>query len=261
MNRTSLSCRKIASSYYADTGNYVGKTTVHKIIRHKLGFRYLKTIKKSNYLITYNGISGCLVFIKLIVRCLIKGFEFIYIDESSVETNNTHFRCWRKKSEHIFFGNCKKEKLNLIAAVTKDSVFYYEINESNTNAEIFLNFMKKVNELLKKITNKKYIIILDNFRGHKIKELFDYYKKEKLNIVFNIPYCSYFNCIELCFRGLKQIFYSNIYNSTTEMKEDIKEYFESPNINKTLLLNYKETLLQYLSVFNEYRYKNLNNYD
>ena len=120
--------------------------------------------------------------------------------------------------------------------------------------------MKKVNELLKKITNKKYIIILDNFRGHKIKELFDYYKKEKLNIVFNIPYCSYFNCMQLCFRGLKQIFYSNIYNSTTEMKEDIKEYFESPNINKTLLLNYIETLLQYLSDFNEYRYKNLNNY-
>ena len=42
-NRTSLSCRKLPFSYYIDTGNYIGKSTIHKIIRHKLGFHYLKT--------------------------------------------------------------------------------------------------------------------------------------------------------------------------------------------------------------------------
>ena len=70
-NRIGISCRKLATSYLKDTGKYVGKSTVQKIIRHKLGYRYLKTVKKSNYLITDPGISSCLVFIKVIIKALI----------------------------------------------------------------------------------------------------------------------------------------------------------------------------------------------
>ena len=76
-NRIGISCRKLATSYLKDTGNYVAKSTVQKIIRHNLGFRYLKTIKKSNFLITDPGICLCLVFIKTLIKSLIKGFELI----------------------------------------------------------------------------------------------------------------------------------------------------------------------------------------
>lgn len=261
INRASLSCRKIASAYFEETGKYIGKSTIHKIIRHKLDYHYLKTTKKSNYLITYNGISASLVFIKVIIKCLKKGFQFIYIDESSVESNNTHFRCWRKQSEHIYFGNNKKEKLNLIAAITKDKILYYELNESNTNAIIFLNFIKKVKEIIYNNPNNKYILLMDNFTGHKTPELMEYYKNEKLNVIFNIPYSSYFNTIELCFRGLKKRLYSNIYNSKKDMELEVKQYLQSSNLAQTLLLNYKETLFQYLSFSQKYKYKNLNNYD
>ena len=55
-NRIGISCRKLATLYTKDTGNPVSKSTIQKIIRNKLGYRYLKTVKKSNYLNADSGI-------------------------------------------------------------------------------------------------------------------------------------------------------------------------------------------------------------
>lgn len=107
-NRAGLSCRKIADSYFNETGKTIGKSTIHKIIRHKLGYRYLKTTNKSNYLKTNIAITSCLIFIKLIVKYLMRGFQFIYIDETSIQLNNNHYRCWRFPNEAIYFGDSKK---------------------------------------------------------------------------------------------------------------------------------------------------------
>ena len=46
-NRQGISCRKLAASYESETGKHIGKSTVNNILRHKLGFRYLRTCKKS----------------------------------------------------------------------------------------------------------------------------------------------------------------------------------------------------------------------
>jgi hypothetical protein len=125
-NRQGISCRKLAASYESETGKHIGKSTVNNIIRHKLGFRYLRTCKKSNYLITQQGIFSSLCFIKIFVKCLIKGFDFIFIDESSIQSNNPHYRCWRKYHEQIFFGSNYKTKINLIFAISKNDIIYYD---------------------------------------------------------------------------------------------------------------------------------------
>ena len=77
-SRIGISCRKLAASYTKDTGNPVGKSTIQKIIRHKLGYRYLKTVKKSNYLASDSGVCSCLVFIKIVVKALIQDTIFNY---------------------------------------------------------------------------------------------------------------------------------------------------------------------------------------
>lgn len=111
--------------------------------------------------------------------------------------------------------------MNLIAAVTKNSILHYQINEINTNTDNFFKFIEDLNKTyIKKDGKNRYVIILDNFIVHKTQKILEYYKKEKLNIIFNIPYCSQFNCIELFLRSLNQQFYSNLYNNIEELKTD-----------------------------------------
>jgi len=47
-NRDCISCRKISSKYFDDTGIKVSKSKVHNILKNKLNLRYLKTTIKTN---------------------------------------------------------------------------------------------------------------------------------------------------------------------------------------------------------------------
>ena len=175
--------------------------------------------------------------------------------------NNSHYRCWRKYNEHIYYGNNNKAKINLILAISRNNILYYEFHGNNTNTSIFLNFMQKIAEKIKENTITKYVIILDNCTIHKSQELIELYKKEKLNILFLVPYASYFNSIELCFRALKQMIYSRLYESLDDLKKDIETFLASESIQKTIYLNFKETLEEYLYFFKNHQYENLNQYE
>lgn len=72
---------------------------------------------------------------------------------------------------------------------------------------------------------------------------------------------SNFNVIELSFRSIKKITYSNLYNSIEEVNEDVSKYLLSKEINNTLLLNYKETINQYILFFEQNKDINLNNFN
>lgn len=259
-NRAEISCRKLSTLYLQEKGKFICKSTIHKIIKNKLGFRYIKTCKKSNFLKTDLGKFSCFAFIKIIYKSLFVGFEFIFIDESTIKLNNTNFKCWRHYSEQIYFGKNDKSKINLLLAVTKDDIFHYELLNENTNSEKFLNFMKALNEKLKKKNDTKYVIIMDNCTVHKTEELIKYYKDEKINVLFNVQYCSYFNCIELCFRSLKKILYNKLYEKKEEIIQEIELFFKKEETKITLNKNYNETLRQYISYSQENKSENLNNY-
>ena len=259
-NRCGLSCRKLASTYFNETGKSISKSTINNIIKNKLGLHYLKTTLKSNFLKTDKGNYYSFCFIKIFIKCLIKGFEMIFIDESSIRTINSKYKCWRGYKEQIYFGNQHQHKLNLILAVTKDSVLYHEMNADNTNSDIFLKFMKNINKIISDNPQKKYVIVMDNFSGHRTEELFKYYESEKINILFNVQYASHFNSIELCFRSIKRITYSKLYKNNDEIKLDVTNFLKSDGIKNTLLKNYRETLQQYLLFIQEHQQENINNY-
>ena len=107
----------------------------------------------------------------------------------------------------------------------------------------------------------QYAIILDNLACHKTKELFDYYLENKINIIFNAPYISKFNAIEYSFRDLKKIIYSKIYGNEEEMINDVAKILVSDEFQKKLMNHCKETYINYLNVYKEEKYLNLNNID
>ena len=257
-NRTDITCRKIAKSFYEETGRYIGKSSVNNIIKNKLGYRYIKTTYKSNYLRSKKANILCLCFIKLFTRLIKLNFEIIFLDESKVESINTHLKCWRKPKETIYFGNAKKDKLNIIMAIGKSKVFQMTINKENTSSIVYLNFLKELYQKLQKEKNKRYVIILDNLKLHKTKEVIAYCVEKKINLVFNVPYQSVFNAIELCFRTIKKVIYSNLYDSIDDLKDKLNNLIEEESFTKSLLYNYKETLYEYIYYSENHKYDNLN---
>lgn len=259
-NRSQITTRKLAKIYYDETGKKISKSTIHNIIKNKLGYSYLKTTYKNNYLRSKNAIILCLCFIKIFVRLMKFNYEIIFIDESKVEAINSHLRCWRKRDETIYFGSGQKNKVNLIMAVGKNKVYKIEINQENTNSNNYLMFIKDLYCQLEKDKDKKYAIICDNLKAHKTKQVMDYFIEKKINVVFNVAYQSSFNAIELCFRAIKKITYTNIFNSIEDIKKKINDIIEAQNFNETLLYNFKETLKIYLYYEQTYKYENFNSY-
>lgn len=257
-----LSCRKIATKYFLDTGYKISKTKVNDILKNKLCLKYLKTTIKTNKVNNNRNIIISLCFIKIIIKCLKLNYKIIFIDESSIQCNTNNFRTWRKKDESIYFNLGNTKKKNLIAAIDDSNLLYYTINDENTNEQIFLDFMVNLKNILKSLNiNNNFVIILDNLSCHKTALLNNYYLKEKINVLFNSPYQSQFNCIELFFRLIKQKLYQKIFSSTDDAIEEIKDIINDNNLKYSLKRNFRETLEAYYKYALEHNNINLNNFN
>lgn len=181
------------------------------------------------------------------------------MDESKIQANNNNYRTWRQTNEVIYYNIDNKKTKNLIAAIDEKDIIYYQFNDDNTNENIFLNFMENLKLKLEKLKIDKYVIILDNFTGHKTPQLFNFYKVEKINVLFNSPYQSAFNCIELFFRLIKQKIYNKLFQNVDEVISEMINIFNDKNLGFSLNQNFRETLEEYYNFSIKYQGLNLDN--
>lgn len=256
--RSLLSCRKLAKMYEQETGLKTNRTTINKIIKNKLGYHYTKTtLKNPKINLTRNKlISFC--FIKIIIRCIYLGFRIIYIDESSITNKNCNFRCFKKENEKINFKYNNIFKSNLIMAIDNKSVIYYEIRDNSTNENIFLNFINNLITKLKNESVENFVFVLDNLSCHKTPSMKKLFLDNKINVLFNSPYMSEWNCIELAFRALKRKYYHILFETKEEQINYIKRFLENKEFSKTLEFNYCETLKEYRKFITNNENINLN---
>jgi transposase len=193
------------------------------------------------------------------LRALKAGLNPIFIDECGFNLFNDNFHSWIKKDStyHAKLPN-QNNKINLIMAVSFNKIFFYTLNDLNTNKELFLQFMKNLlNNMAEKEKNES-IFILDNLKCHCTFELFEFYYNNNLRILFNVPYYSDFNMIERCFRFIKNVTYKKIYTSKNNLLNDIKNILEGEEIRRSLKKLFKETLNIYKSFLNNNELINLN---
>jgi len=213
-------------------------------MRKKLGLHYIKTNIKTKKILSKKNLLISFCFIKVIIREMKIGFKILFQDESSILCSNNNFHCWRYQNENIFFGDGKKSKKNLLLLIGEE-VIYYSINEENTTEQKFLEFMNECLACLKEKNYDNYIIIMDNYSVHKTQTLLSYYKENNINALFNCPYASYFNSVELAFRAIKKVLYKKLFNDMDEVEYEVKKILNANNFNHTLIANFKETLEQY----------------
>ena len=132
------------------------------------------------------------------------------------------------------------------------------MTNENTNNKVFKTFIEEIIDKMDDEEKKNSIIILNNLSCHLTSDLFELYNKGNLKILFNVPYQSQWNMIELVFRFLKNIIYKKLYNNNKELEKDIIEIIESGKIEVSLPLLYNETLYHYLFFINKYDIFNLN---
>ena len=258
-NRRAISVRKLAKEYNEETGKSISKSTVHKYIRKRMGFRYLKSTIKTKIILQKNNILMSLTFLKIISRCIKFNMNILYCDETSIQNQSNNIQAWRKSNEVIYEDIPKKEKLNLILTVSKDDVIYFELNEDNTNQDNFLIYIKNLLEAIKKkLISEKFVIVLDNYSGHKTPKLMEYYLNNKINVLFNSPYLSNFNAVELAFRNLKKAFYKKNYKNIDEIKTELVNILISDKFKKGLLKNYSDTLKEYIEFFEKEKDRDIN---
>ena len=65
--------------------------------------------------------------------------------------------------------------------------------------------MKEIKEILENKKDNKFVLIMDNLKSHKTDDVIKFLSESKLNIIFNAPYCSMFNGVNLHFEPLKYL--------------------------------------------------------
>lgn len=235
----------------------ISKTTIHRILRNKLKYKFRKTVVKNKDLdnLKYKIIS--FIFIKIIIRAMKLNMNFVFIDESNFSLVNNHYKTWINNDENFHYGPKSKKKLNIILAVSTNSVINYEITKDNINQNNFGNFLEKTIDKMEINELNNAIFIMDNLSVHCSKEVFDKMSKRNIKVLFTVPYESSFNAIELCFRYIKNKTYKKIYLNIKDLRKDVIKILENKSIEEVLFKNFIETLRKYLIFVEKNKFINL----
>lgn len=192
------------------------------------------------------------------MRSILLKLQPIYLDEAGFFTQNNNFYTWRGENEEIYTKIEDRKRTNLIMAVGFNKIFYYKLTRENTDKLVFMNFMENLVNNMNEQEKNSHIIILDNLSAHLTSDLFQLYNKKGLKILFNVPYNSPWNMIELVFRFIKNITYKQLYPNISSLEKDILNIIKSGKIEESLPALYKETLVKYYNFIINNKNINLN---
>ena len=89
---------------------------------------------------------------------------------------------------------------NIILTISEIKVLHYKISQSNTNSEVFIEFLKEIITKIKKdceIREVKFILNFDNASYHKSKVVKSFINKEEIKEITNVPNTPEFAAVEL----------------------------------------------------------------
>lgn len=258
LNGEKISCRKLSKLYFEKYGQSISKNTINQILRNKLNMHFLKTNPKNEKLLSSNSIKQTFFVLKILIRHIKLGGNVIYIDESSFSTVNNNYKTWRHQNSQVFNPISDNKKINLILAVNNEKFIHWKFLNQNTTSESFKNFFLEMVNKMEKSELKKSLFFMDNASIHSALEMMKLYSNNNLKILFNVPYLSYFNMVELVFRSLKSIIYKTLFSSIKEVEDILRKLIEGEKLRLQLGLLFKETIKQYIKFINDKINYNIN---
>ena len=171
--------------------------------------------------------------------------KLLSIDEMSIITNRTPTKGWALKNKECIINlpDVKPNKrYSLLIASSNNKIVKYLLVEKSIKTDTFIKFLNELHN-----ENKNYTYLIDNASIHRNKTTFMFYKEKKLNVVYNAPYQSKFNPIEMVFSLLRKKLNKEIVKDEDSINNVIKMFIE--NIKKETLENIFNHSIKILKVY------------
>lgn len=160
--------------------------------------------------------------------------ELVSIDEFSIITNRASLNGWALKGLLDCVINLPyvspNKRYSLLMATSNKQILKYELIEGSIKTDNFIKFMDELNE-----TKNNYSYLIDNASIHSNKKTKEFFKLKKMNIIYNAPYQSKFNPIEMVFSLLRKELNKKVVKDKTEIVNCVNEFIK--NIKKETLKN------------------------
>lgn len=165
------------------------------------------------------------------------------VDEFSIHFNERPKYCWSSKGKQFAIPTTNKniygKKYSLCMSVDTTNKFDFILKEKSIKSSDFNNFISKINK------NKKTTFLMDNARIHHSKLFKDNIKRNKLKIIYGIPYYSKYNPIEYVFSLLRKEIQNKNCNNEKEIIICINNFIN--NINVNMITNTYKHILKILN--------------
>jgi transposase len=113
-------------------------------------------------------------------------------------------------------------RYSVISAVSNRKVINTKIIKGSVNSIMFIEFIKEVIDKIK----DNNVLFMDNARIHHSKLFTEYMKTVKNKILYNVPYCSELNPIEMVFSQVKSIVHKKDNNENSQkLQNNIRNGF------------------------------------
>ena len=157
----------------------------------------------------------------------------ISIDEMSIITNRGPTHGWSLKNSlcEINIPFIKPNvRYSLLMASSNIKIVKYKLVKGSIKSDDYINFIIELNQ-----ENPDYSFLIDNASIHKSKKAKLIYMEKKINIIYNAPYQSEFNPIEMVFSLLRKKLNKKIVKNEESILDVIREL--EKNIKKEELEN------------------------
>jgi transposase len=156
-------------------------------------------------------------------------YEIYFQDECHFQRTCSTARGWYLKGKAPTLPSpAGKEKVSIAGAVSQETGSLFVITASKFNAVSFKRFLQKFLKNRTRRKKKKALLVLDNARYHKAKELKKYLEevKDRLELLFLPPYSPDLNPIEMVWRETRRDVTNNRYfTSLAEQKQKLLKYW------------------------------------
>ncbi len=224
------------------------KTYVYNILEAH-GFSYKNTKINNNPNPLEEQKRQALIIKEILDNC--KDKVIVSLDEMGIHNFEQCKKGWSLKGTECIINvdkaKIKNEKFSLLKATSKEKIINYTIVEKSMKTDKFINFITKLDRLDKE---KKNVYFMDNATIHKSKKFKELIEKLNLKVVYNIPYHSEFNPIEMVFSLLRKEIQKGVNKTKDDIASIITTFMKDINKNKS------ETLKK---IF-EHAFKNLDNF-
>jgi len=206
-----------------ENGISMSKSTIYRVCKKK-NITY-KKIKYDNCL---EDIKEQKIKVKNVMEKIkaMDNKQMISVDEMSIAVHENVKRGWSKKGKKCVIKVKNRRSVagrySIVMAISKEKIIGFKIKQKSIKTEDFINFIDE-------IKNENNYYFMDNATIHKSKQFNEFKEDKKINVIYNAPYKSELNPIEMLFSLLRKKIERGIKNNMNDLINIIEKFIEEIN--------------------------------